>query len=65
MMPDGSYGRVRSSGEKFNVHHYFMNNPSLSGRGTVIDEAPDVPRLNLSETPATAERAQAEADRSA
>ena len=48
MLPDGSYVRVQGSGEQFNVHHYFMNNPSLSGRGTVIDEAPDVPRLDLS-----------------
>ncbi len=47
LMPDGSYTRIEAQGDSFNVHHYFMNNPSLSGRGTVIEEAPDVPRLNL------------------
>ncbi|MBZ6378546.1 RNA degradosome polyphosphate kinase [Pacificimonas flava] len=51
MMPDGSYVRISAAGEQFNVHHYFMNNPSLSGRGTVIDEAPDVPRLDLTGPP--------------
>ncbi|MEO0500212.1 MAG: polyphosphate kinase, partial [Pseudomonadota bacterium] len=47
LMSDGSYRRIEADGETFNVHHYFMNNPSLSGRGTVIEDAPDVPRLNL------------------
>lgn len=55
MLPDGAYVRVQGSGDQFNVHHYFMNNPSLSGRGTVIEEAPDVPRLDLTtkDRPAT------------
>lgn len=31
--PDGSYDRVQSD-DIVNVHHYFMTNPSFSGRGT-------------------------------
>ncbi len=31
--PDGSYDRIQSD-DIVNVHHYFMTNPSFSGRGT-------------------------------
>ncbi len=50
--PDGAYERVRRvSGEAaFNVHEYFMRNPSLSGRGrAILDDAP--PDMELGETP--------------
>ena len=44
MNGDGSYTRVRTSGSdaRFSAHHYFMDNPSLSGRGSalVISEPP-------------------------
>jgi polyphosphate kinase len=45
LSPDGSYARdLGPEGTKlFNCHHFFMENPSLSGRGTA--GAKDAPRL--------------------
>ncbi|MHA7901062.1 MAG: RNA degradosome polyphosphate kinase [Henriciella sp.] len=43
MMPDGSYVRNQISSEGgFSAHRYFMDNPSLSGRGSalVVSEPP-------------------------
>jgi len=43
--PDGSYSRepVADGAAPFNCHRFFMDNPSLSGRGSA--GAADVPRL--------------------
>jgi polyphosphate kinase len=45
LSPDGSYARELGAGDGplFNCHQFFMENPSLSGRGTA--GAKDAPRL--------------------
>lgn len=49
MNPDGSFEKYQPSDdvESFIAHHYFMNNSSLSGRGTAIgDSAPIAPLID-------------------
>ena len=47
LMPDGSYVRREYGDKPFNLHRYFMTNPSLSGRGAALEESGDVPILKL------------------
>jgi polyphosphate kinase len=48
MGPDGVYSRRQTGKEPFIAHHYFMTNPSLSGRGSAMRLSGAVPRLVLS-----------------
>jgi polyphosphate kinase len=48
LFPDGRYERLSSHGDKpFNLHHYFMTNPSLSGRGAALRSSGSVPKLRF------------------
>ena len=50
MLPDGTYQRVApvNAAEPFNVHTWFMENPSLSGRGRAASlTRPNAPRAKV------------------
>ena len=47
LAPDGTYRRMERDENAFNLHRYFMTNPSLSGRGAALASGREVPKLAL------------------
>src|SRR3546814_17912505 len=44
---DGVYHRLDPGDKTYNLHRYFMTNPSLSGRGAALRQSDAVPKLSL------------------
>ncbi len=47
LLQDGTYHRIENAATPFNLHAYFMTNPSLSGRGGARKKQETVPQLVL------------------
>ena len=47
MQPDGSFRRLPISDDAFSAHAFFMANPSLSGRGSGLEQSPPDEALAL------------------
>jgi polyphosphate kinase len=47
LQPDGTYVRRTATDKSFNLHRYFMTNPSLSGRGAAQETSDAVPTLRF------------------